>query len=570
MGLYTNNMPPTGPEQLNRRWPTWVGGEGDVTHIYVSEYLKLGFTFEEAMKGVNAEIKKRVRSSPYNDNKIVTCKVFLPAGTFYISTPEAFIEQPEDRTCGLVIEGCGVDATEIVYKPPENETFFWKNLDGSSTSGRSGFLFLTIRDVTFICDAGDKTETGWMLSESSGGPQNYVFERVNWKGWVYGLHLIGDNNNSEMSWFHCGIYGDAWESFLWMETSDQFCNYNFYATQFEVYQGTMIRAQMGGSIFLRGGSLIHTGGGGVFFSLEGSGHAWGTTNFRCEGVRFETRTDDSSVIDCSWGDGNVAFVNCNNATSAREHSEDWVCWHFDCGNQKGPNVLFDSCCLIGKIQIDFTYNTFDYPHNFYIQNCEFAQLLNDGNDTPLKEPTDYVIFNSYDSGTEPNVNLGGNTVVHFVNCRHQSCDAEYAFWDCDIGLSTAARGYGREKIASVKYAAGCFPAGTVDGQPADEGTANVNFTLPLGSVITKIFMASNNTEIDSENTFRYTVQTREDTPTVLIEVITNPQQDGGNIFNKTETMFYVCDTDAKRKLTLHADESVDWFDHQAVCWVYYI
>ena len=175
--------------------------------------------------------------------------------------------------------------------------------------------------MTFYSEAATAT---WMHSYSTGQAQNYVFNRVNWQGsWLYGLNLTGTNNNSEMTFFHCEIHGN-WTAFLYVgptvgPVGDQFGDYNFFATQVEYTTGNFIDMAWGGDINVWGGSYIHLGNGSqttsspqCFFRLgtPGGYPAGGTPRLLVQGIRVEHRHNYSSLIQCDWPWGQVAFIGC--------------------------------------------------------------------------------------------------------------------------------------------------------------------------------------------------------------------------------------------------------------------
>src|SRR5260370_1102730 len=89
-------------------------------------------------------------------------------------------------------------------------------LSEAAIANKDKWLFIEIRDVSFNCN-----HNSFMFSESEGGAQNYIFNRVSWSNLKYGFRLRGGNNNSEFTFNQCGISGTV-NTFLWSETSDQF------------------------------------------------------------------------------------------------------------------------------------------------------------------------------------------------------------------------------------------------------------------------------------------------------------------------------------------------------------
>ncbi|MFC5405026.1 hypothetical protein [Cohnella soli] len=510
-------------------------GTGDTTTIYLQTYLNAGQSVTQAFASANAAIQAAIRTTPSNTNRVGTVKLKLPGGRLVVPNPNVFLLTPPFRTCGLVIEGAGTYATEIVFQPSVANQALITNKDN--------WLFLTFRDMAFVGDISYATGLTFMDSYSTGGAQNYVFERVNWLGtWRYGLHLTGNNTNSEMSFFHCGISG-TWETFFWSETSDQFVNYNFYSCQFEVSEGNYIRLTEGGNVNVWGGSLIHYGAnGGTYFIMEGGAHSYGTMRFLCSGVRFEHQTDKSMMIDCAWASGSVKFLNVDNTTETGQRSADWTFARFSPGNDNMPIVSFDGCMLNGKIEFVYSSNTFDHPHNVEFANCEFSQYAN---------AADMVV---YTGATNP----GGRPVVRFRNCRYQSSNAVTAIFDANVGTDASNRGAMETRSVSIRTAGGQLPA----------RGAYEDFNLPINAVVTRIVIYSPAGAVTSRNPADFKIQTRETTPQVLASVKTTTPYSSG--FLSDTSMFIPCSSDAKRQLRFISGSGVDQYNSKGMCVIYYL
>ncbi|MBB6671682.1 hypothetical protein [Cohnella nanjingensis] len=511
-----------------------ASGNPDKTTIYLQTYLDAGQTVAQAFASANAAILAAIETTPSNDNRVGRVKLKLPGGRLIINDPNVFLQLPPTRTCGLLIEGAGDFATEIVFQPGAANQALITNTDN--------WLFLTFRDMNFVGDVSKAAGLTFMDSFSSGGAQNYLFERVNWTGtWRYGLHLTGSNVNSEMSFFHCGISG-TWETFFWAETSDQFVNYNFYACQFEVSEGNFCRFTKGGNVNVWGGSLIHSGAnGGTFFLMEGGAHAYSTCRFLCQGTRIEHRTDKSKMIDCAWPSGSVKFVSVDNTSTTGQRAANWTFARFAPGNDNMPVVSFDGCMLMGKAEFVFSTNTFDHMHNAEFANCEFSQYAN---------ATDMIVY----TGT---ANPGGQPVVRFRNCRYQGTNAVTAIFDTNVGSSVGNRAAMETRSVSIKTASGQLPA---RGGYED-------FNLPLNAIVTRVVLFSPAGAVTSGNAADFKVQTRETTPQVLASVQATPHSAG---FKSDTTLFYVCSSDAKRQFRLLSGASVDQFNGKGYCIVYYM
>lgn len=460
----------------------------------------------------------------------------VPEGCYVITKPEALMRSSYTmRTVGFEIKGSSRGITQIYYKNTAVNRYLLYNNDA--------WLHVTFRDIEFTSN---NSNNNFMRSTSSGGSQNYTFERCTWDGsWNYVLHLTGLDNNSEISWYHCNYYGTIKKGVYVpaVNGSDQFLNYNFFACNFEVGEGDFLHFEKGGNISVWGGSMIHSGAnGGTFFRLYGNAHSYGVQRFLCIGTRFELRNVNSNLIDCVWNEGAVSFINCDMSSSTYLVPATNINSSFTSSNQKMPSIKFDNCMLMGKHEYIYNVNSWNFPHNVTYQNCEFTQAMS---------AADFIKF------TGISTNVGGQPVIKFNNCRSLNANAANLFFDSDLGFKSSNRTQLTRKVVSIKDPSGNFPrAGGAE-----------TFNLPLGAVVLSIRLLSLAGSVTSRAPADYKVQTTESTPTVLASVISTPARNG---FNLNKDVFFVCDTAQKSQLKLIAGAAVDQFNGNAYCLIEYI
>jgi hypothetical protein len=481
-----------------------------------------------------AESKSVSDTSGGNSNNRGNIVIYIPAGTYVIKSSEALMRSTfTTRTAGLIIKGAGKFVTEIQFNPTTTNSYLLNNNDA--------WLHLSISDISFVCN--DST-SNFMKSVSSGGAQNYTFERCVWLGsWNYGFYLDGGNNNSEFTWYHCNFNG-AWNKGVYVPAtgSDQFLNYNFFAVNFEVSQGDFLHFEKGGNINIWGGSYIHYGAnGGTFFKLYGNAHSYGVQRFLCTGARMEHRVSTSVLIDSQWNDGSISFISVDtSAESFVSGSGTWITAKFTSGNQKMPVIKFDGCMLMGTHQFAYSTSSWNYPHNVAYENCEMS----------VGKPSDFIV---YSGGS----NVGGKPTIKFRNCRGIS-NSQSDLWDSDFNFQTTTIGLTTKKIVSLKTPAGTLPT------PA---YGNQTVKLPLNAIVTNVILYSPSGAVTSGVSSNFTVQTGEATPTVLGTVNFNPYSAG---FNYSNPQFFVCNSDTKRTISLVPGSAIDQINGSGYCLIEYI
>lgn len=467
----------------------------------------------------------------------------IPAGTFKITQGEALMKSTyTTRTYGLSYEGAGKGITQIWYANPSvTQNYLLSNNDA--------WLGISFSGISFIADG---PASSFMLSNSNGGAQLYDFTQCGWGGiWQHVYHLIGGNNNSEMTWYACGFGGIIKKGiYVGPDGSDQFVNFNFYGCNFEVDEGDFIHMEKGGSIGVWGGSFIHIGAnGGTFFKLKGGGHSSGTQRLLCSGIRVEHRVNTSKLIDTDWKGGNISFLSTDTTTSDFMVPT-YVTAVFRSDNDKMPNIKFDGCNLMGKHEYQYNLNSFDQPHNVTYENCAFTHQ-----DTAAS----FIVY------TEIAGNSGGTPIIKFRNCRAGGFATETIF-DCNLGHTAAFRGELEKKYLSVKGPSSSWP-GAGDFEEV---------FVPINSIITavRLYLPKDLLTSVSDN-WQFKLITNElasaTTPTVLGIAQGSPTallKDGFNIYTE---QFFVCDTDLKRKLKLQSNIGADQAPgREAYCIIEYL
>lgn len=469
--------------------------------------------------------------------------IYLPAGTFKIVSPGALLSDLGiPRTEGLTIRGAGRQMTNIVFSPSSANQYLMDNNDD--------WLHVTFEDLTFHSTV---STASFMKSTSTGGAQNYVFNRVNWSGtWKYGIDMQGNNNNSEMSFFHCGINYD-WTAFLFSgaSTSDQFLNYNFYACQVEYDSGNFIDMAKGGNINVVGGSFIHNGGGSVdqvFFKLRGGDHASGVMRLHVQDVRFEHRHIKSKLIESEWKRGTITFDNCDFESHAFLLGGAANLPHaiFQGDPDRLPQIAFRDCVgLFGKHSYQFNSGSWDYRRRIIYDNCEFA-LVSSAHDF-------ITIVNNGSTG-----NLGGTPPIKFRDCRGLSTNGSEQPFDCTVNWQLTKNATPARHQVSIKTAEGSLPNVAAGAQ---------HVWLPLNAVITNVRFYMPAAGSSTATTWTYVVKTSEGSPTTIATA--NPGTQWLNGFNVNVDTWFVCDSDAKRHLQLTATV-IDQMSSSALCVVTYI
>ncbi|WP_043982287.1 hypothetical protein [Priestia megaterium] len=455
-----------------------------------------------------------------SNNRSTSLVLTLPPGVFKITSGSLFNE-PIVRRIGLTIKGSGRGTTTVVYEPNAMDASpYLFDLDDF-------IIGLTMEDITFV----GHISKSFMCSTSRGGNQLFNWRNCSWNNWDNTHVLEGTNNNSEMTWHECTWNGLINRGLYIPEanSSDQFLNYDFYSCNFEVQNGTFIEAWKGGCFRVFNGSVIQISDTAdkPFYKLRGASHWRGTEHFYNVGTRYEHRGGNSQLIDSEWGGGSITFDSINTHTN----DDSQTAWAkiratFRSLNTLMPIITFRDCTLGGKHKYIYGNATYTKDPIVNYERCHMVAIRDSNN-------IDQFLVMEADNG---HLLQGGIIVVNFKNCR--GSDSQ------DILINTA---YNKNKNSrAVSSRTEVFLKGN-DGQSfSQQGKRTIN--LPLGSIIRKVEMYSPvRSDITGGRTLDFRVQTNEATPTILAQKLGGQLGDG---FYITQSMFFVCDTHEKRKITV--------------------
>lgn len=270
-------------------------------------------------------------------------EVRLGHGPYVVSGP--IMRPGGGRAQALTVTGLGKRASEIVMTG-----------EGPLLHNADRWMGVRVRDCSF---RSTNPAASFLLSESTGAAQDWLFENVEWRGqWAYGIGLDGpaaSNCNSEFGFDHCHINGSYERAFLWSGMSpehaqqDQFLNYWFRDCKVEYDWGDFLRFDKGGFISCTGGSYIikgqrPDGGKSRFFHFPPGSHFDAVQHLAVRDVRFELRNAASQVIDSHWR-GHIVFDGCSDtARGFQAHSPGLVAHEYT-----NPGVVrYTGCDLVGK------------------------------------------------------------------------------------------------------------------------------------------------------------------------------------------------------------------------------
>lgn len=419
----------------------------------------------------------------------------------------------------------------------------------TTTQGVDKYLFYnnnTIGNVLVenLAFSANSIHANFMYSSSlnaRAAAQRFVFSNVAWGGtWNNGIRLEGDNNNSEFGWNDCSIAG-TWNRFLYVPASvgtsgDQFVNYNFHDTHFEVVKGNFLDFQYGGSINIWGGSLSLSsstaGQGGTFVTLGNSVHTNGAQRFMMTGTRVEMMNADDQLINCSWSSGTVTFLNVDTSVQQSNGSTTGVNTVFNLGNDSGPVISWIGCTLQGKHEYQFGSTGYQREARVIYQSCEFWHY---------KSAADFIVF----TGSVP----ASRPLIKFDMC-HGTPGTDQSTYAFDTVLNWD---YARVGMSQSRFVT--FHNPSSGGYPKTGETVDVY--LPIGAVIHRILFQMDAASVTSAVTgWEFTIKTSETTPTVLANAVPDAD-DPRKGFAKFTGTYFKCDSDTKRHIVLSTSSAVD-------------
>ena len=526
-----NDLPVVGREDQNLINVRDYGAKGDGVTDDSAAFLA---AFTDAVAGSLTTFMQ------YTDRRSVH-GIFIPAGTYLIKGSAKLIaDVGSGKISGFLFRGAGLDTTHIVFEPTTANQYLALN--------NNRFYHLTFEDLSFhVSNGGGNAATATLFnSDSDGTAQNYVFWRCNFMGaFKYGFNLTGSNNNSELSFYSCGMHavmtGGAFLYSGSSDTSDQFLNYNFFACNVEYPAGNFIDMAKGGNINVWGGSFIHNGDGSAtqcFFRLRGTGHTGGVMRLYVAGIRVEHRHLLSQLIDCEWDRGNVTFVSCDTETDyfIVSNYKNLVQAKFGHGNGAYPIIVFDGCSVSGKHDYHYRNGGHNFQPEIEYRSCMFAT----DNVSPFNQKAhDSFTFTNDDSTT----NIAARPPIRVVRSK-AALQADYKeVFDCTLNYETAMNIDVPPRKVFVRTVTG--------GMPTSAGTINVN--LPLNAQVTRVRAKKRAGGSSTATTSTYTVA--DGAGTTLVTVGT-----GGAAWNTAwqydsgELNIAPLD-DTKRKLAITSNQS---------------
>jgi len=313
----------------------------------------------------------RADTTPNSDgNRLGAGRLLVPAGTYLVTQPEVFMSDSFTvRTYGYRLEGEGAGLSVIDYRP---------TVPGPLFANRDAFIDVHIDNITFACN--DKG-ADFLDSYSAGGAQSYHFSDVNWKGrWRSLFSLTGTNGNSEWDWGHVSFAVETTNIISIPEgnTSDQFLNFWFHQSRFDVSRGGVIDARRGGHFKITDCDFSGLNGSGdpknpdVLFKLGGNNHASGVTYFECTNSRFELKTNSVTVLYSEWGGiGQVTFADddfSSQAVAFEPRTEFDINMNHAAG---AARYNFVRCHLMGRVLIDYSNNDWGYARRVSFEDVQF-------------------------------------------------------------------------------------------------------------------------------------------------------------------------------------------------------
>jgi hypothetical protein len=464
---------------------------------------------------------------------VVVCEI--PPGRYKITSAEALLKDAPagtQLTWGLVIRGAGRENTFVEFTPASAATLMRNN---------DHYIQTTISDITFV---GGNTNATFLHStgRNANASQNWVFERVNWRGtWADVFKLDGvdssADNNSEWTFWHCQLEALCTTFFHVgatgsQQNQDQFVNYNFYACQMHPTSGTtdIVRLDYGGSVGVYGGSWIVQGTGRAFYMPNGQ-HNGGAERLFCSGVRWEL-LNTSKMIDCAWQNGSVHFLSNDTSSQTGTAAATVRAVFYGSGN-RGPNVVWDNCRLIGKHQYKYGDGAFFSDPRASYRNCDILDQV---------EAADFITYTDADSGGR----VGGKWPIAFENCRggaaYGDAGPDHPF-NTVLGWNEKRNGQARVRVVSLKDMTGKLTFATGYPDP-------IECYLPLGAVVVGVRIIRPAAGAAANTNWKYeVVSDPTGAATVLLKVEPGTAWNAG-CYGDTGRIGFTCDTAAKRRIRL--------------------
>ena len=327
--------------------------------------------------------RRRDHNLTGTNNHITASSILIPSGDYLVG---------ED----LINRSRGVNTSEINTERVSGIKYY---SDGRSTltfrhSGTNKYAFInkdpllgiTFSDIDFV---GFNNQCNLFYSASSGGAQDYYFERCNFRGDFNNIFTLrtyeelgedGDNN-SEWGFMKCSFGGkvNTILDITGSNTSDQFLNYWFDQTKFWIEEGTIINADKGGHFKFNNcdWSGYRPSQETYYFKLNATSSSRGVNDFRIINGRFEMKNSNARVLKSNWQHGNIE-ITADFGSQAPPQFAGVNMKHFEFNFQGASNTSFNSLNINFRNSIMMGHHEFNYGNNAWrgtgrvsYENCSF-------------------------------------------------------------------------------------------------------------------------------------------------------------------------------------------------------
>ena len=354
----------------------WFGAVGDASN---PNAISLN---NDAFKKSLEAFKRRTRANDaLVSNRLSKSGIFIPSGEYRLGENAIFFDDDNPiynfRLAGITYYS---DGNAILSLANSGDTYAFNNLDRG--------LFITFRNITFI---GENPSTNGFYTQSTGGAQDYYFDRCSFYGNFNRIFTVrGADTNSEWSFNKCSFTGQV-NTILDVKDSDQFLNYWFNETKFWSRTARTLVAHNGGHF-----KFVNCDWSGFspevetyLFELNNSNAAQGVNDFRIINGRFEMKTEHARVLKSNWRKGNIE-INADFGSQSYKYvlpSNDpnyldlptLKHFQFNMNGVYNPNgssgsalnVNFKNSVMMGYHEFNYNEETWRGPGKVLYENCAF-------------------------------------------------------------------------------------------------------------------------------------------------------------------------------------------------------
>jgi hypothetical protein len=312
----------------------------------------------------------------------------LPAGDFHLTKPLLTGAAGDTAQLqGLSITGQGMRSTAVYWDNPAADAPSDPLANNLLTAVRR-LRYATVGGFTVVSSS-PKNRFAYLLGDQNGYNQGWRLYDLEFQGpWdrVFGIDGGSTANlNSEMTFdriftatnstFRDAFFRSGGISGTYNQ-QNQFLNYWFRNCCLTLTSGTVIRLDKGGNVRVDNGSWSAASAAGAitWFSMpNASSNNRAAMNLAVRGVKFEPKSANHKVIDCSWSSGAVTFEGCSDHGSVQNSASlaynlhrysGATVWGQGCV----PTVRYSSCSLAGFHQYDgpaVTQGAFVYDGSYF-------------------------------------------------------------------------------------------------------------------------------------------------------------------------------------------------------------